>query len=686
MTDLCSIRGIGEKTAGALNRLGILCAEDLRVYYPRDYESFSFPVHICDAKAGALCAVEGVLQKDAALNRFNGLIIVNAYISDESGKLQLSWFNMPYLKQTLKAGSHYVFRGRIYEKNGRLVMSQPKLYKPEDYREKYAGHLSPVYSLTKGVSNKLLIKAIASQFSGDLPDAEYLSEETAAKFGLLSENEAMLRMHFPRNTEELLRARKRIAFDEFLMFMLAGAAAEKTKAAATKYRCKPVFSLINFIASLPYELTEGQQKAWRDISKDMSSGRAMSRLVEGDVGSGKTIVAVLAMLNAALNGYQAAIMAPTSVLAEQHFHNISGMLERAELKLKPVLVTGSMSRAEKNAAYTMIREHEADLIIGTHALFQEAVEYADLGLIVTDEQHRFGVKQRESLKNKSDTPHTLLLSATPIPRTLAQMLYGGLDISAIETMPSGRLPIKNCVVGKEYRPKAYRFMLDEIKKGHQIYVICPAIENEDGDDDNAAASADVCNVTDYSEALKKAFKDEARVITLHGRMKPEEKDSVMAAFKAHEADILVSTTVVEVGVDVPNATVIMIENAERFGLSELHQLRGRVGRGDSQSYCIMINTSDTEKAAERLDILNKTTDGFEIASEDLRLRGPGDLYGIRQSGDLNFNVADIYKDADALKLAKEACEDIMEADPELSAPEHEKLAEKLSGYLGRGIV
>ncbi|MBR2532225.1 MAG: ATP-dependent DNA helicase RecG [Lachnospiraceae bacterium] len=725
MTELTALKGIGEKTAGALNRLGIYRAEDLVRYYPRDYETFSDPVPLHRLTPGGTFTVESVLQKDAALNRFNGMTIVNVYLADMTGRLQLSWFNAPFLKNSLKAGRHLVFRGRVYEKNGRLIMSQPRIYDPVTYREKYAGRMMPLYSLTKGISNQTLVKAVTEALKRVGGGPEYLPAEVREPNDLPDLSETVIRMHFPRSREELLNARRRVVFEEFFMAMLAGAyLSEHAGRQASTHVCRPNVQMIRFMADLPFSLTKAQSKAYREIAADMASGRVMNRLVEGDVGSGKTIVAVLAMLNAALNGYQSAFMAPTAVLAKQHYETITGLLkswdggedsalinlggfgmpaagkgentgdpgaQQPALQKRPlrvVLVTGSMSAAERKAAHALIRDHEADIIIGTHTLFQEKLEYADLGLIVTDEQHRFGVGQREALYRKGEVPHTLVMSATPIPRTLAIILYSDMDISVIDARPEGRIPIKNAVVGPGYRPNAYRFIAGEIKKGRQAYVICPAIEA--GEDEDGAGSQDTAvpgeleNVADYAGKLKKLMPPDVRIGVLHGRMKGDEKESVMEAFKNREIDLLVSTTVVEVGVDVPNATVMMIENAERFGLAELHQLRGRVGRGEWQSYCIMVNTSDTDKAAERLDILNHSNDGFRIAEEDLRLRGPGDIFGVRQSGERSFRVADIYQDADVLKMAKDSVTGLLKADRDLSAPAHEPLRKLLEQYLEKG--
>ena len=698
MAELTSLKGIGEKTAAAFNRLGIFSAEELIQHYPRDYEVFEEPKPIYELTPGRIMTVAGVLQQDAVINRFNGMTIVNAYLSDMTGKLQLSWFNAPFMKNNLKAGMHLVFRGRVYEKNGRLVMNQPKLYTFDTYREKYEGKMMPLYPLTKGLSNSTVMKAAAEALSLYGRATEFLPERIIDKYDLSSAEAALIRLHFPRNEEELKKARERAVFNEFFIRMLAGAKlSDNARKTVSTHRCRPDLRMIKFIAGLPFELTKDQAGAYKEIVSDMNSGHVMNRLVEGDVGSGKTIVAVLAMMNAVLNGYQAVIMAPTAVLAKQHFDTINGLLEHnTELcdgtldQINTCLLTGNMSQAEKRIALNRIKNKDADIIIGTHALFQENVEYADLGLIVTDEQHRFGVGQREAMFKKGEAPHTLIMSATPIPRTLAIILYSNTDISIIGSRPEGRIPIKNCVVWPGYRKTAYRFIYDEIKKGRQAYIICPAIEKPDEEEiaqsKYMAAMAELENVNDYSAKLKKLFPPEVRIGVLHGRMKGDEKERVMESFKKHETDLLISTTVIEVGVDVPNSTVMMIENADRFGLAELHQLRGRVGRGKFQSYCIMINTSDSDKAEERLGILNNSNDGFKIAEEDLKLRGPGDMFGFKQSGDDNYRLADIYTDQEIMQKAKAAVTEITEDDPELDRDEDQRLRRMLLRFMEKGSI
>ena len=470
-------------------------------------------------------------------------------------------------------------------------------------------------------------------------------------------NYAIRGIHFPEDKEVFYHARERLVFEEFLQFILA---IRKLKDSNSRMDNEYVIPLDlrteEFQKALPFELTGAQQNVWREIQQDMASEHAMSRLVQGDVGSGKTIVAVLALLNTALKGYQAAMMAPTEVLARQHYESITSLFEAYDIPIKVVLLTGSMTAKEKRRAYDRIECGLAKIIVGTHALIQDAVYYDNLALVVTDEQHRFGVKQRESFAKKGGVPHVLVMSATPIPRTLAIILYGDLDISVIDELPANRLPIKNCVVDTSYRQTAYTFMKKQIAEGRQCYIICPMVEESE------AMEAE--NVTDYSRMLQEEMGTQIVVDHLHGKMKQAAKDEIMERFGRNEIQILVSTTVIEVGIDVPNATVMMIENAERFGLTQLHQLRGRVGRGKYQSYCIFMTGSKAKETKKRLEILNKTNDGFKIASEDLKLRGPGDLFGIRQSGLMDFGLGDIYQDAAILQKANEAAEWLLKNNPE----------------------
>lgn len=668
---LRTLKGVGEKTEKLFWKVGIYDTDDLLHYYPRNYDEYETPVDIAELKEGTVQAVSAAVCSGVYVNSVRGRQIISVNIADQSGKFSLVWFNLPYLKKTLKKGSWFVFRGRIVRKQGKLEMEHPEIFTPSAYEE-ILHNLQPVYGLTAGLSNKTVTKMTA-QLLGDLPmQTEYLPEELKERCGLADINYALKTIHFPPNKEELLVARKRLVFDEFFLFILS-VRKMKQKAEETQ-NCFPVketWLTEEVMERLPYSLTRAQMNAWHEIERDLAGRRMMSRLVQGDVGSGKTILAFLAMLLVADNGYQAALMAPTEVLARQHYEGFLKLLEEQELSFSVVLLTGSDTAKEKRLAYDRIASGEASIIIGTHALIQEKVEYAKLALVITDEQHRFGVKQREALTMRGNPPNVLVMSATPIPRTLAIILYGDLDISVIDELPARRLPIKNCVVNTSYRPKAYSFIEKQIREGRQAYVICPMVEESEG--------MDAENVLDYTQKLKENLPSDIRIEYLHGKMKPKEKNSVMEAFAKGEIQVLVSTTVVEVGVNVPNATVMMVENAERFGLAQLHQLRGRVGRGEYQSYCIFIQ-GNQEQVSKRLEILNKSNDGFYIAGEDLKLRGPGDLFGIRQSGDMEFKIGDIYNDSAILKEASEAADEILCLDPELDLEQHRFLKERMESY------
>ena len=669
-----SLKGIGEKTGKLFEKLGIRTVGELLEYYPRGYDAFDPPVPIGELKPDTTAAVEGMLKKDGDVRRFSRVAVTVTSVSDGTGTLQLTWYNMPFLRGTLKAGSRFVFRGRVVKKNGRMTMEQPEIYSLAAY-ESRAGSMQPIYGQTKGLGNKAISKAVAQALENRGMEREYLPEDIRTRHELAEYNFALEHIHFPSSRQELLFARKRLVFDEFFLFILAvRRLKEKRQDQKSRYvlkRCREVEDLKN---SLPYSLTRAQEQVLEEVFSDMEGGMAMNRLIQGDVGSGKTIIAVLALLQAACNGCQGALMAPTEVLARQHYESITELFAAHGIQKVPVLITGSMTAKEKRLAYEKIASHQADIIVGTHALIQEKVIYDNLALVITDEQHRFGVGQREALGDKGDRPHVLVMSATPIPRTLAIILYGDLDISVIDEMPADRLPIKNCVVTPDWRPKAYRFIEKEVAAGHQAYVICPMVEESE--------MLEAENVTDYTEKLRREFPSSIRVEALHGKMKAKEKNRIMEEFAAGEIQVLVSTTVVEVGVNVPNATVMMIENGERFGLAQLHQLRGRVGRGKSQSYCIMVNCGD-EGAGERLDVLNRSNDGFYIASEDLKLRGPGDIFGVRQSGDMEFKLADIFTDAGVLKKVSEEVNRLLAADPDLSMPEHRELKRRLDQYLER---
>lgn len=667
-----TLKGIGEKTAKLFEKVGIRTIDDLLHYYPRGYDTYGEPKAIGELSEDETGTVEGFLKSGAAGVHVNGLSIVQATISDMTGKLRLVWYHMPYLKNTLRPDSHFIFRGRVIRKKNGLTMEQPQMFKPEAYEELLSS-MRPVYAQTKGLGNKMITSAVEQALAFRTLERDYLPAGLRIANELAEYNFAIEHIHFPSNEEELKFARKRLVYDEFFFFLLAVRhLKEKRQNVQSPFHMEKQDECRKLLADLPYRLTNAQLRTLEEVLKDLKSGSVMNRLIQGDVGSGKTIIAVLALLAACENGYYGALMVPTEVLARQHFESVTELFEKHGVDKKVILLTGSMTAKEKRIAYEKVASHEADIIIGTHALIQEKIVYDNLALVITDEQHRFGVAQREMFGNKGQMPHVLVMSATPIPRTLAIILYGDLDISVIDELPANRLPIKNCVVDKSYRPRAYRFIENEVKNGRQAYVICPMVEESE--------MIDAENVLDYTKILRQNLPG-IRVEYLHGKMKGKEKNKIMEEFAAGKIQVLVSTTVIEVGVNVPNATVMMIENAERFGLAQLHQLRGRVGRGDKQSYCIMVNASGNKEKNRRLDVLNKSNDGFYIASEDLKLRGPGDIFGIRQSGDLEFQLADIYTDAVTLKKVSEDVNRLLEQDENLEQEENQELKKRLDRFL-----
>lgn len=677
-TSLRELKGVGEKTEKLFQKIGITTAEELLRYYPRTYDIYEEPVEIASAEEDKTVSIRATIATGIYINQIRNLQVLTTTVADASGRLPVAWFNAPYLRGTLKKGSVFILRGKIIRKKGRPQMEHPEIFTPAAYEE-IIHSMQPVYGLTKGLSNKMITKLVHQILDTRPLHGEYLPEEIRERYQLADANYAIRTIHFPKNMQELLTARKRLVFDEFLLFVLAiQLLKEKTEEAPNTFPMKPVWTTEEIIEGLPYDLTGAQKNVWHEIERDLSGHKLMSRLVQGDVGSGKTVIAFLAMVLSAENGFQSALMVPTEVLANQHYEGFLRLMEEQNIaSCHPVLLTGSTTARQKREIYQKIADGEVNVIIGTHALIQEKVEYKNLGLVITDEQHRFGVRQREALTTRGNPPHVLVMSATPIPRTLAIILYGDLDISIIDELPAKRLPIKNCVVGTSYRPKAYSFIEKQVQMGRQAYVICPMVEESEG--------LEAENVTDYARKLQEILPGEIKVEILHGKMKPKEKNRIMEAFASGEIQVLVSTTVVEVGVNVPNATVMMVENAERFGLAQLHQLRGRVGRGEHQSYCIFIQGNNEENTSKRLKILNESNDGFYIAGEDLKLRGPGDLFGIRQSGLMEFKIGDIYNDAGILKNASEAAGEILALDLDLILPQHKALKEHLKGYMSEEL-
>lgn len=675
---ITELKGIGEKYAQLLGRLSVYTVEDLVGLYPRDYELYQEPAFISTLSPdyeNTNVVIDGVVSKKIDVYHTGKLAVISTFINDENGdRIKCTWFNMPFLKSSLKLGMRYIFRGRFVIKNGIKILEQPQMYTRSQYSE-IEGTMQPIYPLTKGLSNKTVANAVhqaLEKFDAGL-EKEYIPGYVRQKNELAEHNYAVVNIHFPKSMEDYIQARKRLAFEEFFLFVLAVRSLRNSNERIPNgYIIQNDSRTDDFIEKLPFSLTNGQKSAWTEVKKNMSGKGLMSRLIQGDVGSGKTIIAVLALMNTAYAGYQAAMMVPTEVLAKQQYDSITKMFNNMGVELNVSLLVGSMTAASKRKVYEDIENGRTDIVIGTHAVIQEKVIFKNLALVITDEQHRFGVNQRRDLSDKGNNPHILVMSATPIPRTLAIIVYGDLDISVIDELPAERLPIKNCVVDESYRPNAYKFIENQVHAGRQAYVICPMVE----DSENIEAE----NVIDYAKKLSGELPDDIKVEYLHGKMKASQKNEIMEKFSKNEINVLVSTTVIEVGVNVPNATVMMVENAERFGLAQLHQLRGRVGRGGFQSYCIFVSGNKSKKTKDRLEILNKTNDGFKIAEEDLKLRGPGDFFGVRQSGDFDFGIADIYTDAKVLKSASEAAGEVLDKDPELELEENRYLAEKVSEY------
>ena len=647
-----TIKGIGDKTAAAMSKLGIYTVSDLLMYYPRTYISYEDPVDIENLQTGMRQSVRVMINSRVEVRKVRGLTISIVYAKDFSGTIKLMWFNCPFLRNFFHIGQEFVFSGEVSYKSGMMTMTQPEYYTPDKYSE-LTNVWQPVYTVTPGITSKTIQKAARNALPAASGLVDYLPGDVLSEYGIMDLPEAVASIHFPADEYHLKLAVKRIAFDEFYGFI---SDMHRLKSDFAGYRNECVIScdeeVRRFIEKLSFTLTNAQMNAVRDMLEDMSSDHVMNRLIQGDVGSGKTIVAAVGLFAAAVSGWQGVIMAPTEVLAVQHYKELHAQFEPYGISVG--LLTGSMTVKEKRLMYQDIKNGDVSVIVGTHALIQDKVEYNRLGLVVTDEQHRFGVKQREKLTEKGGHPHTLVMSATPIPRTLAIIMYGDLDISVIDELPAGRIPIKNCVVDESYRKTAQSFIMKEVSKGHQVYIVCPMVEASEVLDD-------VANVTEYTEELRETLRSQyggdIQVTCLHGKMKADEKNAILDDFSNGSISILVSATVIEVGINNPNATVMMVENAERFGLAQLHQLRGRVGRGKLQSYCIFVSGKKDKDTMERLEVLEKSNDGFYIAGEDLKMRGPGDFFGIRQSGEVMFKIGDIYNHADMLKAAQKIYED-----------------------------
>ena len=662
-TSVRYIKGIGEQRAKSLEKLRIFTLRDLISYFPRDYEDRRTFRKIRDLEPGETACVTAMAAASPTLNRVRkGMELVKVRAVDETGALDVTFFNQTYMRDHIQAGEHYTFFGKAEVQGSRRTMVNP-LVERENSRT-MTGRIMPVYPLTAGISQLTMTRSVEQGLAACrdlLPDP--LPDEVRRDHQLCHTGYAYDQIHFPDDENTLAIARRRLAFEELFLLAIGMQVLSRRR---EELSCAPLrdLDLTAFYGSLPFSLTGAQQRAVDEILADLASGRPMNRLVQGDVGSGKTMVAAAAMVCAARSGRQTALMAPTEILAEQHYKGLAPLLEG--LGIPCALLTGAARAKERRAVLEGLESGRLQAVIGTHALISPDVTYRDLGLVVTDEQHRFGVGQRSALSAKGERPHLLVMSATPIPRTLALMIYGDLDVSVIDELPPGRQRIDTFAVTGAYRPRIYKFLAREIAAGRQAYMICSMVE-ENGADDRKA-------VTEYARVLQEQVFPQLRVACVHGRMKGREKEAVMAAFAGGEADILVSTTVVEVGVDVPNATVMVIEDADRFGLSQLHQLRGRVGRGEHPSFCVLITDNRSEETLARMRVMAQTGDGFRIAEEDLRLRGPGDFFGRRQHGLPALKVADLSWDMALLKEAQQAARALLDRDPGLE--DHPLIAQR----------
>ena len=665
-TDVRYIKGIGEAKAKALGKLGIFTLGDLIGWFPRRYEDRRETRPISSLIPGETACVAAMIASEPKVSHIRkGMDLVKVRAVDDTGALDVTFFNQSWLKNQLRVGETYIFYGRAEGALLRKTMAGP-VVEPEG-RQEFTGRIVPVYPLTAGVSQLLLSRAIRQgldECADILPDC--LPDSVRQTHGLCRVNYAYEKIHFPESPEALDIARRRLAFEELFFFAIGLKLLRFRRETVSVEPFRPV-DMAPFYDALPFILTGAQRRCVDEAIADMTAGKPMNRLCQGDVGSGKTMVAAACVYFCVKNGRQAALMAPTELLAEQHYRGLAPLLE--QLGLRCALLTGSTPAKTKRSVTAQLASGELDFAIGTHALISGGVAYANLGLVVTDEQHRFGVAQRTALAEKGEHPHTLVMSATPIPRTLALILYGDLDVSVIDQLPPGRKPIETYAVTSAYYPRLYAFIRKQVEAGRQVYIVCPMVsENDDLPDERKA-------VTEYAQKLQSEIFPDLRVAYVHGKMKSREKDTVMSAFAAGETNILVSTTVIEVGVDVPNASLMVVENAERFGLSQLHQLRGRVGRGQHQSYCVLVSDNKNDETRQRLRAMTKTADGFKIAEEDLRLRGPGDFFGLRQHGLPGLRVADIGCDTRLLTEAQTAAEELLAHDPSLAR--HPDTAERV---------
>lgn len=664
------LKGVGEARAALFQKLGLFTVGDVITHYPRDYEDRSRLRKLCELQDGEECSFEGVIASKVNESRpRKGLTVSRVSIRDESGLINATWFNQPYLKNFFKPGERYIFYGKITKRRTFEVLN-PVYERLAEQGPMNTCKIVPIYPATARLTQNVIRAAIrnALDYAQDSM-CEILPQWVRDAYSLTDIQFAVHNIHYPDNDEAFLKARKRLVFEELLLLQLGLMCLKSAGASSSAgIRFDAAGDVQEFIRRLPFTLTNAQKRVFAEIERDMESGKVMNRLVQGDVGSGKTIVAVLALVKAVKSGYQGAFMAPTEILAEQHYRSLGPLL--APLGIRLSLLTGSITGKSAKETLEYLKNGETDIVIGTHALLEDKVVFKNLGLVVTDEQHRFGVRQRAKLSSKGENPDILVMTATPIPRTLALILYGDLDISIIDELPPGRKPIKTYAVHADMRQRIDNFIRKQVAEGRQVYIVCPLVDESDAVEAKAASGL-------AEQLARKTFSD-LKVGLIHGKMKASEKDAVMNSFIAGELDILVSTTVIEVGVNVPNATLMVVENAERFGLAQLHQLRGRVGRGEHQSYCILFNESRSEVAEERMKVMEKTSDGFVISEKDLELRGPGDFFGTRQHGIPELKIANLYKDMEILKQAQEAAQKLLSADRLLKAPENRLLGQAIS--------
>ncbi len=672
------VKGVGESRLSLFEKLGISSVYDMLTYYPKDYEDRSKIKNIADLENGEICSFEGTIVSNVNESRpRRGMVISKVSIQDSTGRINAVWFNQQYIKNSLSLGENYIFYGKIDRKFNKPQVINPVFEKSDKDEMTKTMKVLPVYSSTKNLGQNIIRtimqETLKSMDSIELEDM--LPEPVKEKYKLGRLKDCIRQIHFPDSFSKKDEARYRLVFEELFMLQL-GLLTYKSLAANLGQGIsfnKPE-EMETFIKSLPFELTNAQKKVFKEVEKDMESENVMNRLVQGDVGSGKTMIAVLALFKAVKCGYQGALMVPTEILAEQHYKSIKPLFDKYNISVE--LLSSSQPKKQKQSVFEGLKAGNIDVVIGTHALIEDTVEFQKLGLVVTDEQHRFGVRQRTVLAEKGQNPDVLVMTATPIPRTLALILYGDLDISIIDELPPGRKPIKTYSVNEGMRERINNFIREKVMEGRQVYIVCPLVEESE---EIEAKSA----VVTAEEISSNVFKD-LRVGIIHGKMKSSDKEAIMKSFVSGEISILVSTTIIEVGVNVPNATLMVIENAERFGLAQLHQLRGRVGRGAEQSYCVLFNQSKSQVSRERMKIMSQSNDGFVISEKDLEIRGPGDFFGTKQHGLPELKIANLYKDIEILKLAQESAREMLEQDPGLGRNERLKL--HLSNYFGEKVT